>query len=84
VLQRKFRTCFRYKTDSGAKSLILKGLLRQHFSRFDRQALDFAGLPSHPRRAINKVIHINLGAPAKGFRIKDLSALPKLSLNFSG
>jgi hypothetical protein len=59
VLQRKFRTQLRYKSDSEAKLLILKELLPRHFFRFSSQALDFAGLPGHGRAAINKVIHIN-------------------------
>jgi hypothetical protein len=69
-MQRKFRTSFRYKTDSGAKCLIFKDLLLRHFFRFARQALDFAGLPGHPQRAINKVIHTNRIAGLKAFESK--------------
>jgi hypothetical protein len=59
VLQRKFRTVRRYKTDSGSKCLILKDLVDKHFFRFASQALDFAGLGGCGKEAVNKVIHIN-------------------------
>jgi hypothetical protein len=70
VLQRKFDTALRYKTHSGPKWLILKGLLLRHFFRFASQALDFAGLPGHRSAAINKVIHTIRAAGLNAFKSK--------------
>jgi hypothetical protein len=64
--------------------LIHNTFRRCPFCGHSSQTLDFSGLDGVGRRAINKVIHTNIGLTSKLFQIKDLSAVCETQLNFIG